>query len=298
MVDDSNSPFGITSFDADNGFAMFYQEQCNAEGRLVGPRINLANTEQPILRFYMFHDITVSKNNYLQIEVRKESERDTFINVGEPILVNNGKYGWTGHEFSLEEFREIGEFRTSYHGTAEKGVDFYIDNISIREAGEWDGYPTVSDLSASRNGGNQVHLEWSEPSNETALEILGYNVFMDDEKLNSEVVVGQSYDYQLTDNNAHKFTIRTVCKFGESLESNEAHIGEVGLAEGMTDMMIVYSVDRQIVLNNCNGEFVRIFSVDGKLVYAGIIESDAVFETEEGMYIVKAGEESFKVMVK
>lgn len=298
LVDDSNSPFGITSYDADNGFAMFYQEQCDAEARLVGPRINLAGTQQPILRLYMFHDITVSKNSNLQIEVRKESDRDTFIKVGEPILVNNGKYGWTGHELPLEEYKEIGEFRVSYHGTAEKGVDFYIDNISINEAGEWDGYPSVSDLKASRDGSNMVHLQWSEPSNESAFEILGYDVYMDGQKINSETITELNYDYQLTDNNAHKFTVRTVCLYGESLESNEAQIGEVGIADGMTDMMIVYSVDGQIILNNCNGEFVNIFSVDGKQIYAAVVDNDAVISAEEGVYIVKAGEHLFKIMVK
>lgn len=297
LVDDANSPFGITSYDSDNGLAMFYQETTYAEARLIGPRINLSGATQPILRFYMYHDVTVSANNWLQIEVRDEQNKDNFTNVGKPILVNNGKYGWTGHELSLEEFLSNNDFRVSYHGLAEKGVDFYIDNISIREAGEWEGYPAVSDLSVTRNSNNVAHLEWSEPSS-TDFEIIGYDIYMDGVKQTKVAIPELSYDIQLEDNNAHTFTVKIVFYYGESVVSNEAQLGEVGIADNMDNMMLVYAADNQIIIQNCNGEHVKVYTIDGKQVLSTNISGNAAIEAEAGVYVVKAGERTYKVIVK
>lgn len=299
LVEDSNSPFGVTSYDGDNGCAMFYQQQCDAESRLIGPKINLKGTTLPVLRFYVYHDITVSENNYLQMEVREEAgSKDDFVSMDKPVLVNNGKYGWIGHEISMEDYVDFGEFRLSFHGVAEKDVDFYVDNISINEAGLWNGYPSVSDLSAERTADNKVILSWSKPGNEAGFEILGYDVYMDGEKNNQETVEALNYSIQLSDSKAHEFKVVTVCRFGYSVDSNVANVGEVGISENTFDLPVVYSYDGSIVVDNCQDKLVGICSVDGKLVYSGNVLDKFVIDVEAGVYLVNIDGRSYKVIVK
>lgn len=295
LVEDSNSPFNVTSFDSDGGSAMFYQPQCNAEARLIGPRINLQNTVKPVLRFYMYHDITVSEDNYLQMEIRKENE-DQFTNIAERILVNNSKYGWIGHEISLEDYIDIKDFRISFHGVAEKDVDFYVDNISINEAGMWDGYPSVSDLKATRENSNTIKLTWSVPNNEASFNILGYDIYMDDVKHNTEVITTNQYEVQVSDNNSHSFKAKVIYEFGESMDSNTAIAETVGLAD-YHDNAMIYGDNGCIYIRNCEGEFIRIMTIDGKTVYSNNIENDEVIPVEQGVYIVKAKEYSYKIIV-
>lgn len=299
LVEDSNSPYGVMSYDNDGGCAMFYQQEGYSESRLIGPRINLKGTVNPVLRVYMYHDITVGEDNYLQIEVRSEAgDRSLFEAVGEPVKVNNNMYGWICHEFSLQDYIDYGEFRISYHGAADKDVDFYIDNISIREAGEWDGYPAVSDLKAERADVTFAQLDWSVPANENGFEILGYDVYMDGVKVNDAVIPENTYRMELPDKDMHRFTVRTVFEFGYSVESNVAELESVGIENLSGDMMLVYAQDDNIVVKNAAGEMVRIFTVDGRQIFADTVEGDITIPAAKGIYMVSAGDETFKIAVR
>lgn len=300
LVEDTNSPFGVTSYDNDGGAAMFYQQDLDAEARLIGPRINLDGTDEPLLRFYMYHDISVDEtDNYLQIEARPEAGDGQYIKIGEPIAVNNGMYGWIMHELPLSSLVGEGEFRLAFFGCAQQGVDFYVDNISIREKQDW-GFPTVNDLSGMAVDGLGVHLSWTEPVHSDAYTLLGYEVYVDEQLYNEEVMTATECDVELLDGTEHTFYVVAVYEDGKSDISNIVEVtAPSGIEDNQADGVKVYAGHGNVTVETPGNEIMlTICSADGKVMFAGLTGGLTVIPVDEGIYIVNAGGHVQKVSVR
>lgn len=300
LTTDDTTPFGVMSYDNDGGAAMCYQPEMDADCRLIGPRIDLAGTTEPILRFYMYHDVSVSENNYLQMEVRYEtSDKSDFVAIGEPILVNNGKYGWLMHELPLSDLIEDGEFRLTFHGYVEAGVDFYVDNIAIREKTEW-GYPTVNDLRGEAVDGQGVRLTWSQPSFGESYTLEGYEVYVDEQLDNAELVTGTEYMVDVLDGTEHTFYVIAVYTDGKSEMSNVVELtAPSGIGESTLDNVVVTTGEGCIMVYVADGEAdVTVSTVDGRIVNQGNVAGTANVAVEDGVYIVNVDGNIYKVMVR
>ncbi len=299
LVEDDSSPHGVMSYDNDGGAAMCYQEEMAGDSRLIGPRINLAGTTEPILRFYMYHDVSVSEASYLQMEVRYEtSEKTEFVTIGDPILVNNGKYGWLMHEISLSDLIDDGEFRLTFHGLVEQGVDFYVDKIEIREKSEW-GYAAVNDLRGEVVEGEGIRLSWSQPTFGEAYTLEGYNVYVDEQLDNDEIVTGTEYMVDLLDGSEHTFYVIAVYTDGQSDISNVVEMtAPTGISDSTLGNVAVTAGEGCIMVTVGEGDAdVAVCTVDGRMVNRGNVSGTASIAVEDGLYIVNVDGQVYKVMV-
>lgn len=118
------------------------------------------------------------------------------------------------------------------------------------------------------------------------LEILGYNVYANGEKLNDELVTETTYSQGL-DCIEYNFNVTVVYNEGESLFSNTFVITGVGIEDLNSIGVNVYGQDDFIKIENVSGRMVRVFTVDGRVVYnAKATDNDILIPANLGVYIV------------
>ena len=118
------------------------------------------------------------------------------------------------------------------------------------------------------------------------LEILGYNVYANGEKLNDELVTETTYSQGL-DCIEYNFNVTVVYNEGESLFSNTFVITGVGIEDLNSIGVNVYGQDDFIKIENVAGRMVRVFTIDGKVVYNAVAtDNDILIPANLGVYIV------------
>ena len=118
------------------------------------------------------------------------------------------------------------------------------------------------------------------------LEILGYNVYANGEKLNDELVTETTYSQGL-DCTEYNFNVTVVYNEGESLFSNTFVITGVGIEDLNSIGVNVYGQDDFIRIENVAGRMVSIYTVDGRVVYnAKATDNDILIPANLGVYIV------------
>lgn len=142
-------------------------------------------------------------------------------------------------------------------------------------------------------------LSYADPSGSSELAIVGYNVYLDGEKVNDSEVLGTNYDVNITDNSA-SLNVTVVYNEGESLFSNTVVIDEIGV-EDLNNMGVnVYGQDDFIKIENVAGRVVSVYTVDGKVVYNAIAaDNDIMIPANLGVYVVSIDNNaSCKVFVR
>lgn len=192
---------------------------------------------------------------------------ESFQKIGETIDVNNVS-GWDEYRFDLPE------------GTKYFAIRCVSDNKYAL---------LVDDISYVAKGAVAEELE-----------LKGYNVYRDFVKLNSKPVAGETYsDESVVNKTTYSYLVTAVYDKGESVPSN---IAEVAFTSGITGVaagnVAVAGADGYIFVAGAEGRSVRIYSVDGSLktqLTAGAAER---IQAQPGMYIVKVGNATYKVLVK
>lgn len=285
----------ITPYDNDGGMAMFYQKNPGmSEARLQSPKISIENSTEPILEFYMFHRATFDdENNYLQVEVIDEN--GTYIEVGEKIVVS-GDFGWKKHQISLKSL-ENKVFRLSFRGRASEGIDFYIDHIRIMEKEEL-VFPAVTDLKGELSEDHKSFvLTWSTPKKIEKLNLIGYYIYCDGQKLMDDYVTECTYTVQLTDNNDHIFAVSVIYNEGDSPLSNEVSLNLSGIEEEENSSVRVYAYEKAIHIENAQGATYKIYDLTGKLVEEGVSDNHSEIYVTKGIYLVKVEGTLYKCIV-
>lgn len=131
------------------------------------------------------------------------------------------------------------------------------------------------------------------------LAIVGYNVYRDGVKLNSEPVAETVYVDADAADGEHSYVVTVVYDKGESKVSNVVTVDVTnGIAGIAGKSMRIFTAGKAIVVENANGENVSVYTVDGKAVYnAAGTETDRV-RVESGVYIVKVGKTVMKTVVR
>ncbi len=127
------------------------------------------------------------------------------------------------------------------------------------------------------------------------IEVTGYRIYRDSMLLAS---VGPS-QFSYTDNNAgselHSYQITTVYALGES-DASQPFTVSTGLDEASVSSPVAGSGNGFVVVENAAGQAVELYTLGGKCVYSGI--GDSRVNVAAGVYIIKVGNRSAKIIVK
>lgn len=129
---------------------------------------------------------------------------------------------------------------------------------------------------------------------EEGLPLVGYNVYCDNVKVNKTPVTDNFYIHK-GGTVGKTYSVSAVYYKGESKPS----AGFVSNTDGVESVEMLQGIN--VVGNTINvsatGE-VAIYSIDGKVVYRGVANSNVSVKVESGVYVVKAGRETRKVVVR
>ena len=128
------------------------------------------------------------------------------------------------------------------------------------------------------------------------LIVLGYNIYRDDELIGQTDAETLEYDDNIR-NAECTYQISALYAEGESLPV-EATMGFTGIAATTFSQPQISTSDGHILVNGAENQHVRVYSINGMVIYdsqSGIQHNVAV---ERGFYIVQVGNKSLRVAVK
>ncbi|MCM1451757.1 MAG: choice-of-anchor J domain-containing protein [Clostridium sp.] len=129
-----------------------------------------------------------------------------------------------------------------------------------------------------------------------ALELMGYNVYRNGERINKELVSEPRFIDAEAPEGTHAYTVTAVYDAGESMPGNEFTTTISGIngvsAEGG---IIVKGEKGHIYVNGAQGN-INVYSIDGRLA-ARAEGGEATIEVPAGIYVVTAGNLRAKVAV-
>ena len=132
------------------------------------------------------------------------------------------------------------------------------------------------------------------------LEVVGYNIYRDGEKINETPVAATSYLDTEAAPGTHTYVVTVVYNNGESLPSNEVTITTSGVENIDADALgaKVAVEARDIVITDAEGADVAVIAADGKVIYSAAGEARTAVAVAPGVYVVKVATKVVKVVVK
>lgn len=130
-------------------------------------------------------------------------------------------------------------------------------------------------------------------------EVVGYNLYRDNEKVNDQPITGTSYlDATAKPEDKPGYMLTAVYADGESRPTAKYVFDFNGLNSFVADGVAVSSADGSIIVSGANGMTVNVSSIDGRTV-ARVAGMDVNrISVAAGIYIVKAGRKTVKVIVR
>lgn len=129
------------------------------------------------------------------------------------------------------------------------------------------------------------------------LSIVGYNVYRNAVKVNAEPEAECEYlDAEATAQN-NEYAVTAVYTVGESKASDKIMVATTGIDNVLAGVNIAAEAGN-IVVTGAEGLNVSVVAVDGKVIFAGAGEARTVVAVGQGVYVVKAGDKTAKVLVK
>ncbi|MCM1320384.1 MAG: hypothetical protein NC217_08410 [Muribaculaceae bacterium] len=129
------------------------------------------------------------------------------------------------------------------------------------------------------------------------LEVEGYNIYRDGEKLNDAPVADTNYlDNTVVYGETYTYVVTVVYKEkGESAASNTATITQTGLDEVSAAVKVAVE-GHNIVVSNADA--VRVVAANGAVIYNGKGNDKVSVPVSAGVYVVNADKQVVKVIVK
>ena len=138
-----------------------------------------------------------------------------------------------------------------------------------------------------------------ESANPDVLEFRGYNIYRDGERINAETIEENEYvDADPKAEGVHLYHVSAVYDKGESGLSNswKSDLSGVGTLEA--DGMMVKAGNGAISVLNAGGREVTVCTVNGIVVFSEKVGDYALISLEPGIYMLRAGDRTVKVMVR
>lgn len=191
------------------------------------------------------------------------TDPDDFIAVGEPKVISSGDWEL------VSAYVPAGAKRFAIRKTSATGALAMIDNVSFRRAGD----------------------------TPEALQLVGYNVYRDGERVNNEPVATTTYADNGVEAGDHTYAVSALYEQGES-DTARVNMGVVSV--GMETMTAVSAegVRGKVLINGAEGMKVVVTTLDGVVLYNGAGSDNMQVNAGAGIVLVKAGNETFKVVVK
>ena len=130
------------------------------------------------------------------------------------------------------------------------------------------------------------------------LSLLGFNVYRDGEKINSELLEEGYYVDTEAPAGEHYYNVTTVYDKGESAFSNQVST-TTGIDAVANSNVSVYTKQSTIYVKGGNGQQFRVYNVVGQCFENKTINSDNYATTlTPGIYMVSVGGKTTKVVLK
>ncbi len=131
------------------------------------------------------------------------------------------------------------------------------------------------------------------------LQLLGYNVYRDNAKVNDAVVTTTSYAHPATvDQAEHIYHVTALYDKGESAPSNRVST-QTGALDGAGSQEFVVSTGAGVIaITNAGGMPINVYAADGSLVYSGEGSAATLVRAPSGVYIVAVDSAVCKVAVR
>ena len=133
----------------------------------------------------------------------------------------------------------------------------------------------------------------------TPVELLGYDIYRDGVKLNSEPVTATSYTDSGTSPDApYRYNAVALYDKGFSRLSNAASLIGSGISEATASGITVTGGTGMVTVRGADTLAVSIYAADGKTIFHGEAPQTLTVAVPRGIYIVKAGNLIAKVAVR
>ncbi len=133
------------------------------------------------------------------------------------------------------------------------------------------------------------------------IEVTGYNVYRDGIKLTEEPIAETTFvDKTVDASSSYCYNVTAIYADGESVKSNDAAVdrSQSSIADVNADNIRIYTIQGAVVVEGAAGCEINVNTADGKTIRAIVGESRNVISLSAGLYIVKAGATTAKVVVK
>ncbi len=130
-----------------------------------------------------------------------------------------------------------------------------------------------------------------------APELLGYNLYRDGNKLNEQPVVETSFTDKTAGGDNHIYHASAVYKEGESELCEPLNLANAGVEDLTVDRLIIFTRDRDILVNGAGDNKVTIAGIDGCILHNSIGDTTYTVPAP-GIYIVAVGNDAVKVVVR
>lgn len=133
------------------------------------------------------------------------------------------------------------------------------------------------------------------------LTLAGYNVYRDGVKLNAAPVTSCSYADAVPSAGTYSYLVTAVYDKGESRPSGPAVAVVSGISTGIGSASAGISVsasESAIVITGAAGSRVDVFTPDGRRVFGGTVADAARIAVARGVYVVRAGDSTVKIVVR
>lgn len=187
---------------------------------------------------------------------------EDFIKVGSAMSYNDD---WTEVACHLPE----GAKRFAIRHVSTSGALMMVDNVTLRLAG-------------------------AEPED---LALVGYNVYCNGERLNTAPVEETTYAATNPTDGEHRYSVSAVYEEGES-NSVHAQVSVSGIEDVMASSLSVNGAKGSVIVRGAEGIELTVAAADGKVIFSGMGENYMQIAAETGVCLVKAGNKTFKVVVK
>ena len=135
----------------------------------------------------------------------------------------------------------------------------------------------------------------------TDLELIGYHVYCDNKRITDSPLTETSYIHTGLSNGIHVYNVSCLYNYGESAPSNTVEIdfGMTGVDGVGTGSARIVASNGKITVYGAEGVEVCVCDALGRVLHSGVASSSVtVVEVPAGVYVVRVGTSSAKVMLR
>jgi hypothetical protein len=183
---------------------------------------------------------------------------------------------------------------TDITSVLKNGDDFQTISAELPEGAKY--FAIVISNSGDEDGESIVFIDdiqFEQGTDGIQAELIGYDVYDGDVKLNDQVITEKTYSLTETSSEDHVYTVVAVYNVGDSEKSNAAKFTSgVNSVETSATATVVAGVGEIHI----NAAAAQVFDLAGRLV--ANVRGESVVSVANGTYIVRADNATFKVLVK